>query len=168
MSLPARLALFFYALVVALSWWQVLMFFGGYSPVAIILTSSSMPYMPPLSVLFLAPAQGDWEGWGVRLVDASLFGVPVKLPLAHYYSCKGGQCTEVVYNAKSVLGRTPWETLVIQLYALLPPYPTAVNTVPAEEVPYRAVLAVPAYLFVPLMVWAVRLPRLYYRFRRVW
>lgn len=171
MSSLAKIPLFFYALVVALSWWQLMLLLGAYSPVGIVLTASSMPYLPPLSVAFLAPAPpGGWEGWGVRLADAQVFGVPVKLPLLHYYICNngGGTCTEVVPNSKSRLGATPLETLAIQLFALIPPYPAASYAVDRAEVPYRVVLAVPAYVFVPLMAWAVRLPPLYYKFRRVW
>lgn len=169
MSYAARLLLLFYAMIVALSWWQLMLLLGGYSPVGVVLTASSMPYLPPLSVAFLAPAPpGNWEGWGVRLVDAYAFGVPVKVPLLHYYICSSNTCIEVIPNSKSRLGTSALDTLAIQAYALLPPYPQVQYTVPRGEVQYIVTLPIPAYVFVPLMLWAVRLPRLYYKFRRVW
>jgi hypothetical protein len=160
---------FFYAFIVQLSIFQFALLFGFYSPVGIVLTASAMPYAPPLSVAFLLPeAPGPgYAGWAVALIDAQVAGIPVKVPVMHRFVISGG-CYEDIPNAKAILPLTgnPIDVATSQLFALLPPWPEAVRMCPYQPV-YKVALMIPAWVFVPLMIFALRY-KLYYRFRRVW
>jgi hypothetical protein len=126
-----------------------------------------MPYLPPLSLAFLAPApEGSWSGWGVAFYDAQFFNVPVKIPVFHYYTVAPGYCYEYIPNSRAALGSTPLETLAIQLSALLPPWPSAVRTCPRPP-SIKAVFVVPAWTYIPIMLFALRY-RLIRRFKVVW
>lgn len=160
--------IFFYAFLVQLSIFQTSLLFGYYTPVGVVLTASAMPYAPPLSVMFIVPEEPRGPGWAVAFQDAQLMGVPVKIPIIHYFMISATSCAEVIYNAKAelrldgdVLGN-----LVRQFEALLPPWPTHVRTCPYTPT-YKVAFVIPSYVFVPLMIYALRY-KLYYRFKRVW
>jgi len=159
--------IFFYALIVQLSIFQFALLLGYYSPVGVVLTASAMPYAPPLSVAFLLPEPPGpgYSGWAVALQDAQFFSVLVKMPIVHYFYVSS-TCTEVIYNAKATLGGDVLSNLLRQLEALLPPWPTYVRACPYKPV-YRVAFIIPAWVFVPLMIFALRY-KLYHRFRRVW
>jgi len=159
---------FFYAFLVQLSVLQFSLFFGYYSPVGIVLTASAMPYAPPLSVVFLLPEPPAGAGWAVAFQDAQFMGVPVKIPIVHYFIASPSSCTEVIYNSKAVL-RPDGDVLgnlLAQLEALLPPWPASIRTCPYAPA-YKAAFVIPTWVFVPLMIFALRY-KLYYKFRRVW
>ena len=159
--------IFFYALIVQLSVFQLALVFGYYSPIGVVMTASAMPYAPPLSVVFILPEEPSGAGWAVALQDAYLFGVDVKIPIVHYFYVSS-TCTEVIYNAKATL----WlngdilGNLLTQLEALLPPWPTYVRACPYRPA-FKVAFVIPAWVFVPIMIFALRY-KLYYRFRRVW
>jgi hypothetical protein len=56
--------------------------------------------------------------------------------------------------------------LLNQLEALLPPWPVYMRTCPYTPA-YRVAFIIPAWIFIPLMIFALRY-KLYYRFRRIW
>jgi hypothetical protein len=160
--------IFFYAFLVQLSVFQLGLLFGHYSPVGVVLTASAMPYAPPLSVVLLIPEPPAGAGWAVAFQDAQFMGVPVKIPIVHYFVVSPDSCAEVIYNSKAVL-RPDGDVLgnlLAQLEALLPPWPASIRTCPYEP-QYRAAFIIPAWVFIPLMIYALRY-KLYYRFRRVW
>jgi hypothetical protein len=161
---------FFYAFIVQLSIFQLALLFGFYSPVGIVLTASAMPYAPPLSVAFLLPeAPGPgYAGWAVALIDAQVASIPVKVPVMHRFITSSGGCYEDIPNSKAVLPLTgsPIDTVKSQLLALLPPWPEAVRPCPYLPA-YKVAFIIPAWVFVPLMIFALRY-KLYYKFRRVW
>ncbi len=162
-----NLLIFFYALTVELSIFQAALLFGYYAPVGFVLTASDMPYLPPLSLVFLAPApEGPWSGWGVAFYDAQILGVPIKVPVFHYYTVGNGYCSEYIPNKRATLGSTPIETLMIQLSALLPPWEGYVR--PCVKAPsVKAVFVVPAWTYIPIMLFALRY-RLIRRLKVVW
>jgi len=160
---------FFYALIVQLSIFQLGLLLGYYSPVGIVVTASAMPYAPPLSVAFLLPEPpgSGYSGWAVAFADAQVAGIPVKIPIMHRFVISGG-CYEDIPNAKAALPLTgnPIDAVASQILALLPPWPEAVRPCPYQPA-YRIAFIIPAWAFIPLMAFALRY-RLYYRFRRVW
>ncbi len=160
--------IFFYAFIVQLSVFQLALLFGYYSPIGVVLTASAMPYAPPLSIVFLVPEEPRGAGWAVALQDAQFFSIPVKIPIMHYFVVSPYSCTEVIYNAKAEL-RLDGDVLgsmLRQLEALLPPWPTYVRSCPYTPA-YKAAFVIPAWVFIPLMIFALRY-KLYYKFRRVW
>jgi len=159
--------IFFYAFLVQLSIFQLGLLFGYYSPVGVVLTASAMPYAPPLSIAFILPEPPQGAGWAVALQDAQFFSVPVKIPIVHYFYVSS-TCTEVVYNSKAVLklDGDVLGNILRQLEALLPPWPTYIRTCPYAPA-YKVAFIIPSWLFIPLMIFALRY-KLYYRFRRVW
>jgi len=160
-----NLLVFFYAFTVYISYSQIILLAGGYAPVGFVLTPSDMPYAPPLSMVVLAPTfEGD-GGWGVRFIDAYVYGVRVEVPVVHYYYREGGQWWEYVPNSRARLGSTPLETALNMLWALLPPWTPAVY--PSDPPRFKVLFTLPAWAYVPLMLFALRY-KLYYRGRRVW
>jgi len=155
-----NLLIFFYALTVYLSYSQVVLLAGGYVPVGFILTPSDMPWAPPMSLVVLSP-EFKGEGWGVRFVEGA-FGL--KVPVVHYFYCADA-CYEYIPNSKARFGETPWETALNTLEALLPPWTPAVA--PSERPAYGVVFILPAWVYLLLMVYALR-HKLYYLGRRVW
>jgi len=162
-----NLLVFFYAFLVQLSVFQLGLLFGYYSPVGVVLTASAMPYAPPLSVAFILPEPPQGAGWAVALQDAQFFSIPIKIPIIHYFYVGNG-CTEVIYNSKAVLklDGNILGNILRQLEALLPPWPTYIRTCPYPTT-YRVAFIIPSWVFIPLMIFALRY-KLYYRFRRVW
>jgi len=162
-----NILVFSYAFLVQLSIFQLGLIFGYYSPVGVVLTASAMPYAPPLSIVFILPEPPGGAGWAVALQDAQFFGVAVKIPIVHYFYVSS-TCTEVIYNAKAALwlGGDVLSNLLRQLEALLPPWPTYVRACPYAPA-YKVAFIIPAWVFIPLMIFALRY-KLYYRFRRVW
>ena len=159
---------FLYAFLVQLSVFQMGLLFGYYSPIGVVLTASAMPYAPPLSVVFLLPEPPAGAGWAVAFQDAQFMGAPVKIPIVHYFIASPSSCTEVIYNSKAVLklDGDVLGNLLAQLEALLPPWPTYIRTCPYTPV-YKVAFVIPAWVFMPLMIFALRY-KLYYKFRRVW
>jgi len=153
--------IFFYALTVYLSYSQVILLAGGYAPVGFILTPSDMPWAPPLSMIILSP-EFKGEGWGVKFIDGAL---GLKVPVVHYFYCDHSGCYEYIPNSKARFGSTPWETAVNMLEALLPPWTPAVF--PSSRPAYGVVFMLPAWVYIPLMLFALRY-KLYYLGRRVW
>jgi hypothetical protein len=127
-----------------------------------------MPYAPPLSIVFLVPETPEGAGWAVAFQDAQFMGVQIKIPVVHYFAVSQSSCTEIIYNSKAVLtlDGDVVGNLARQLEALLPPWPTYIRTCPYAPT-YKAVFIIPAWVFIPLMIYALRY-KLYYRFRRVW
>jgi hypothetical protein len=169
---PARnLLIFVYALVVELSVFQFALLLGFYAPIGVVLTASAMPYAPPLSVAIILPdAPGPGHaGWAIAFQDACLpGGIPVRIPVMHRFVVGANYCYEDIPNAKAVLPLTgnPLDALLAQLEALLPPWPEAVRPCPYRPA-FRVAFVIPAWIFVVLMIFALRY-RLYYGFRRVW
>jgi hypothetical protein len=160
--------IFFYAFIVQLSVFQFGLLFGYYSPIGVVLTASAMPYAPPLSVVFLLPEPPQGAGWAVAFQDAQVAGVPIKVPVVHYFIVSPSSCTEVIYNSKAVL-RLDGDVvgnLLAQLEALLPPWPIYIRSCPYVPT-YKVAFIMPSYVFVLLMIFALRY-KLYYKFRRVW
>jgi hypothetical protein len=159
---------FFYALLVQLSIFQLGLLFGYYSPIGVVLTASAMPYAPPLSVVFLLPEPPSGAGWAVAFQDAQVAGIYVKIPVVHYFIASPSSCTEVIYNSKAVLrlNGDVVGNLLDQLVALLPPWPTYIRSCPYVPT-YKVAFIIPSYVFVLLMIFALRY-KLYYKFRRVW
>jgi hypothetical protein len=169
MALIRNILIFFYALIVQLSFFQFALMFGYYSPLGVVLTASAMPYAPPLSVAFILPEpphQG-YDGWAVAFTDAQIAGVHIKIPIMHRFILSS-TCYEDIPNAKAVLNlnSNPLSNLVDQLLALLPPWPETVRVCPYTPT-FKVAFIIPAWAFIPLMVYALRY-KLYYRFRRVW
>jgi len=159
-------AVLFYAFTVYVSYSQFILLAGGYAPIGFILTPSDMPYAPPLSMVVLAPHFHGDRGWGARLIDAYIYGVKVHIPVVHYYyRDSDGGWWEYVPNSKARLGATPLETTTYMLQALVPPYTPAVY--PSDPPRFGVLFILPAWAYVPLMLYALRY-RLYYRGRRVW
>jgi len=156
-----NLLIFFYAFTVYASYSQIILLAGGYAPVGFILTPSDMPYAPPLSMVILSP-HFDGEGWAVKFVDTAL---GLKIPVVHWYYCSGSVCYEYIPNSKARFGETPLETALNMLEALLPPW-TPVVTVSGRPA-YGVVFILPAWAYIPLMLFALRY-KLYYRGQRVW
>jgi len=160
--------IFFYALIVQLSVFQLALVFGYYSPIGVVMTASAMPYAPPLSVVFILPEpphQG-YAGWAVALPDAQLLGVGIKIPIFHRFVVTE-TCIEDIPNGKAALTySSPIDNLVNQLTALLPPWPEVVRACPYRPA-FKVAFVIPAWVFVPIMIFALRY-KLYYRFRRVW
>ena len=168
MAVLRNALVFSYALIVQLSVFQFALLFGFYSPVGVVLTASAMPYAPPLSIVFLLPEppRQGYAGWAVALADAQLFGVGIKIPVFHRFIMTDS-CLEDIPNAKAALTySSPVDNLVNQLTALLPPWPEHVRACPYRPA-FRAAFVMPAWVFIPLMIFALRY-KLYYRFRRVW
>jgi len=157
--------IFFYALTVYLSYSQIILLAGGYAPIGFILTPSDMPYAPPLSMVVIAPQFYGGEGWGVRLIPASVFGVNMYVPVVHYYYSDGGWW-EYVPNSRARLGATPIETAINMATALLPPYTPATYST-ATPPRFSVLFILPAWVYVPIMLYALKY-KLYYRGRRVW
>jgi hypothetical protein len=167
MALIRNILIFFYALIVQLSVFQFALLFGYYSPIGVVLTASAMPYAPPLSVVFILPYPPQGAGWAVAFQDAQFMGIPIKIPVFHYFYVSS-TCTELIYNAKAVL-RLDGDilgNLINQLEALLPPWPVYIRACPYTPI-YRVAFILPSWAFIPLMIYALRY-KLYYRFRRVW
>jgi len=153
---------FFIAVTVYGSVSQVLLLSGSYSPIAFVLTSSTMPWYPPLSLVILSPDFGG-NGWGVRFIDT---GVGYKVPVMHYYSCVTDTlCFEYVPNSKSRFGYNPIETFFLMVEALIPPYPPAIFA--SERPVYGVLFVIPSWVYLPMLILAFRYV-LYYRGRRVW
>ena len=168
MSLTRNILVFFYAFIVQLSIFQFALLFGHYSPIGIVLTASAMPYAPPLSIVFLTPEPAGGSSWAVAFQDAHFMAVPIKIPIVHYFIVSPSSCTEVIYNSKAVL-RLDGDVvgnLLNQLEALLPPWPVYMRTCPYTPA-HRVAFIIPAWIFIPLMIFALRY-KLYYRFRRIW
>jgi hypothetical protein len=158
---------FFYALLVQLSIFQLGLLFGYYSPIGVVLTASAMPYAPPLSIVFILPQPPSGGGWAVAFQDAQFMSIPIKIPIIHYFYVSSA-CTEVIYNAKAALSLNGdvLGNLLRQLEALLPPWPVYIRSCPYRPA-YRVAFVIPSWIFIPLMIFALRY-RLYYKFRRVW
>jgi len=168
MAVLRNLLVFFYAFIVQLSVFQLALLFGYYSPVGVVLTASATPYAPPLSIAFLLPEAPTGAGWAIAFQDAQFTGVPVKIPIMHYFVTSPSSCTEVIYNYKAVLTLDGdiLGNFLRQLEALLPPWPTYIRSCPYTPT-YKVVFVIPAWVFIPLMIFALRY-KLYYKFRRVW
>ena len=167
MRLLRNALIFFYAFIVQLSVFQFALLFGYYSPVGVVLTASAMPYAPPLSIVFLVPEAPRGAGWAVAFQDGHFYGIPVKVPIVHYFTVSES-CTEIIYNSKAILtlDGNVLDNLLRQLEALLPPWPTYIRACPYEP-RYKVAFVIPAWVFVPVMIFALRY-KLYYKFRRVW
>jgi hypothetical protein len=127
-----------------------------------------MPYAPPMSVAFILPEPPGpgYAGWAVALPDAQLLGVGIKIPIFHRFII-ADSCLEDIPNSKAALTHSsPIDNLVNQLTALLPPWPEVVRACPYRPA-FRVAFVIPAWVFVPIMIFALRY-KLYYRFRRVW
>jgi hypothetical protein len=162
--------IFVYALIVELSAFQLALLLGHYAPIGVVLTASAMPYAPPMSVALVLPdAPGPgYAGWAVALQDAQLLGVPIKVPIMHRFAVGPDYCYEDIPNGKAVLplAGDPIGALLAQLEALIPPWPEVVRPCPYRPA-LRVAFIIPAWAFLPLMIFALRY-RLYYGFRRVW
>ncbi len=168
MAVLRNALVFFYAFLVQLSVFQLSLLFGYYSPIGVVLTASAVPYAPPLSIVFLLPEPPAGAGWAVAFQDAQFMGVTVKIPIVHYFVVSPSSCAEIIYNSKAVL-RLDGDVLgnlLDQLEALLPPWPVYIRACPYSP-QYRVVFVIPSWVFIPLMIFALRY-KLYYKFRRVW
>jgi hypothetical protein len=169
MALIRNILIFFYAIIVQLSVLQFALLFGYYSPIGVVLTASAMPYAPPLSVAFILPYQPTqgYDGWAVAFSDAQIAGIPIKIPIMHRFILSS-TCYEDIPNAKAVLNlySNPISNLINQLIALLPPWSEMIRVCPYRPA-YEVAFVIPAWAFIPLMIYALRY-KLYYRFRRVW
>ncbi|MFZ8809326.1 MAG: hypothetical protein ACO2PN_14630 [Pyrobaculum sp.] len=163
-----NILIFFYAFIVQLSIFQMALLFGYYSPIGVVLTASAMPYAPPFSVALIVPEPPRGAGWAVAFQNAEFMGTPIKIPVVHYFTVSPSSCTEVIYNSKAVLtlDGNVFGNLLRQLEALLPPWPVHIRTCPYAPA-YKVAFVIPAWVFIPLMIFALRY-KLYYRFRRVW
>ncbi len=168
---PARalrnLAVLIYAATVELSILQVFLLMGAYAPVGFILTTSDMPYLPPMSMVVLLPyIPPNYSGWAAAEVPLSLWGVEIYAPVVHSFAVGATACYEYIPNAKAAFGLSPLETARNMILGLLPPWIPLERPCVYRPV-YAVAFAVPAWAYIPLMAFALRY-KLYYRFKRVW
>jgi len=155
-----KIVILFYLGIVGASYFQLLLFFGVPSPFGIILTPSDHPYIPPMSLVFLAPTD-KCEGWSLYYQQGRLGPFTVSVPTIHYFS--DGY---MVYNSYIITG-DPIRDTINYFKALL--WPNIV-IVPLKEMPAcqeRVIAQVPGYIVVAVMIIALT-SKLYYKFRRVW
>jgi hypothetical protein len=158
--LKKAIVLFYLGAVIGASWVQLALYFGIPAPAGIILTPSDMPYMPPLSVVFLVPTD-TCQGWSLYYQHGRLFGVlDIQIPTIHYFDSG-----YMVFNYYVITGNLVAD-VVNYFKALLFPDIVIVKA-DSVQCTERVVAYIPGYFTVVLMLVATPI-RLVYKFRRVW
>ncbi|AAU25965.1 hypothetical protein TTSV1_gp15 [Thermoproteus tenax spherical virus 1] len=154
-----KLLIIFYLIILGFSWLQLPWFFGITSVGGLVLTPSSYPYIPPLSLIVTVPTN-TCEGWSVYFVNGTWLGLfEIHVPVVHYFSGR-----YEIFNMRASFGSSVLDNIKHYIEALIWPEMAAV--------PYNHSCAARVIFIIPspivLISFAALGYHIYYRFRRVW